>query len=280
MRVLILGASGMLGTAMYHSFSEKSEYEVFGTSRISLNSQNFFNFDAQLDNLSNLFEKVKPDLIINCIGIIKQIKDKVSEEQMIKLNAIFPKNLQKLCMRKNVRLIHFSTDCVFDGKKGSYADLDICNAEDLYGRSKYLGEVEGKNILTLRTSIIGHERNKSLSLVDWFLAQNNKVNGYKNAIFSGFTTNELAKIVIEKILPLDISGIRNISSNPISKYELLSLIKNVYKKDIKIVPCDKVKIDRSLNSDIFVEEIGYKRKDWELMVKEMKNFYIKYYVQK
>lgn len=280
MRVLILGASGMLGTAMYHSFLAKSKYEVFGTSRISSNSENIFNFDAELDNLSNLFEKAKPDLVINCIGIIKQIKDKVNEEQMIKLNSIFPKNLQKLCIRKNVRLIHFSTDCVFDGKKGSYEDLDICNAEDLYGKSKYLGEVEGKNILTLRTSIIGHERNSSLSLVDWFLAQNDKVSGYKAAIFSGFTTNELAKIVIEKILPLDISGIRNISSNPISKYDLLNLIKNVYEKDIKIVPCDKVKIDRSLISDIFLEEIGYERKDWELMVKEMKNFYIKHYVQK
>lgn len=278
MRVLILGSTGMLGSAIFHTFVKKTEYQIIGTTRDGIVSKNIFNFDAEKEHIDYLISNTKPDLIINCIGIIKQIKDKVKGDQMIMLNSIFPNNLHKACAKKNIRLIHFSTDCIFSGSRGSYVDSDMCDAQDLYGKSKYLGEVAGHNTLTLRTSIIGHENNSNLSLVDWFLSQKNEVKGYKNAIFSGFTTNELANIIIEKILPLNISGIRNISAHPISKYELLNLIKNVYEKDITITACNKVKIDRTLISDEFLKEIGYQRKNWELMVYEMKKFYIEHYV--
>lgn len=278
MKVLILGSNGMLGRAIYHTLTETNTFKVFGTARKNFHNKNIYSFDAISDDLAPIIESISPDVVINCIGIIKQIQHKASIQQMIEINSLLPKALGLICLEKNIRLIHFSTDCIFNGKKGAYKDSDICDADDFYGQTKYLGEVGNKNTLTLRTSIIGHEVNSNLSLVDWFLSQDNEVKGYSNAIFSGFTTNELATIIIENILPKNISGIRNLSAHPISKYKLLKLIKNIYKKNINIIPCDKVQIDRSLVSDTLIKEINYERKEWELMIEEMNKFYNKYYV--
>jgi dTDP-4-dehydrorhamnose reductase len=166
-------------------------------------------------------------------------------------------------------LIFISTDCVFSGKKGFYSELDNPDPIDVYGQTKLLGEPSGKNVLTIRTSIIGHELNNSQGLLEWFLSQNKVCKGYTSAFFSGFPTTYLAKIFLEFIISNEFSGLYHIASKPISKYELLLLIKEIYGLNIHIVPSDEIVIDRSLNGALFEKASGFISPEWPELVEFM-----------
>jgi dTDP-4-dehydrorhamnose reductase len=223
------------------------------------------------DSIIKACAHAKPDVVINCIGLIKQFPAAKDSIPSISVNALFPHRLAALCMACGIRLIHISTDCVFSGRKGMYSENDVPDAEDLYGRSKLLGEVTGERCLTVRTSIIGHELNTSAGLLEWFL--NNKgaaVRGYTNAIFSGFTTIALADILIDIIKRhQNLSGLYHVSSEPINKYDLLALIRDAYGVRVDLQPWPEVCIDRSLDSSRFRSETGFFPDSWPRMIADM-----------
>lgn len=283
-KILILGSTGLLGNSILKYLSVKSEFKCFGTIRKNSdkkklkNIKNIILYKVDFDksnNLKKIFKKIKPNIIINCIGVVKQVLNKNMNSEIIKVNSFLPHHLSELANENNkIRFIHFSTDCVFSGVKGNYSEEDITDAKDIYGVSKMLGEVNYPNSITLRTSIIGHELNTKYSLLNWFLSQKKSIKGYKNAIFSGLTAPEIAKVLVKYVVPnKKLKGIYHLSGKPISKYDLLYIIKNVYKKKIKIMPCLNIKIDRSLNSNLFKKKTGYKPPAWNKLIKEMHQFY-------
>ncbi|WP_327082925.1 SDR family oxidoreductase [Photobacterium kishitanii] len=230
------------------------------------------------DTISNVFLKIKPDIVINCIGLIKQHSISKQYIDAIEINSLLPHRLAELCDEYNAKLIHFSTDCVFSGDQGMYGNDAEANSTDLYGRSKALGEISYGNHLTLRTSIIGHELNTKVSLVDWFLSQDKESNGYCNAIFSGLPTCYIAKLLKDKILKKqDLNGIYNLSVNPIDKYTLLRLISDIYGKDIIINKYEDFYIDRSLNSEVLREIIDFSPPEWRDLIKDMHTDFLKRY---
>jgi len=285
LRILVLGATGMLGHAVYRVLSSNEKLITFGTARTKNLNQSFpkhllknliYDTDVEsYDSLITALEKAKPDVIINCIGVIKQLADAEDILKTVPLNTLLPHRLALLAKLYNSRLILVSTDCVFLGTKGNYRESDLPDCADIYGRSKLLGEISNnENVLTIRTSIIGHEIRGGLSLVDWFLSQNTPVFGYSNVIFSGLPTNELAEIIQSIILKQKhLSGLYHISANPINKYELLKLIGKIYKKKIKITELKKNKLNRSLNHSKFTHATGYKSKEWDELINSMHNFY-------
>lgn len=285
-KVLILGGTGMLGHVLYRQLSMHGSYEVFATVRnyreatryfspeiinnIRIDSVDADNFDTVIRALAS----IQPDIVINCIGLIKQLPIASDPLSAITVNAQLPHRISLVCRAAGARMIHISTDCVFDGKKGMYTEADISNAEDFYGRTKHLGEVSYPHCITLRTSIIGHELKGRLGLIEWFLSQKNRVKGYTKAIYSGFPTIELARIITDYVLPNpDLSGVYHVSSEPISKYDLLRLVADKYLKDIEIVPCDDFNQDRSLDSSLFRTKTGYAPPSWPELVEKMHRDY-------
>ena len=283
MKILIVGASGMLGNALFRFLSASDELDLFGAIR-SDKSANFFASELQnrliknidvsdFDMLINLFNYVRPNLVINCVGVVKQLEASYDPLSSIPINSLLPHRLAKLSQLIGARFIHISTDCVFSGAKGHYIEGDIADADDLYGRTKLLGEVNYSNSLTLRTSIIGHELQGNRSLIDWFLSQNGHIKGYRNAIFSGLPTVELARVIQDFVIPnTDLSGLFHISVDPIAKFDLLKLVADEYKKEIDIIPDDSLVIDRSLNCTKFKVATGFKAKPWPQLVSEMHKF--------
>ena len=213
-----------------------------------------------------------PQAVVNAVGIVKQQSAAKESIPSIEINALFPHCLAVLCKAVGARLIHMSTDCVFSGRKGNYQESDLSDAEDLYGKSKYLGEVYDTHCVTLRTSIIGTELTRKKSLVEWFLAQQGPVKGYRKAIFSGFTTIEMARI-IERLLVQHprACGLYHVSSAPISKLELLTKIMEKLELPVQIVPDESLGIDRSLDSSRFRKEFGYMPPAWDGMLDELTN---------
>ena len=283
MRVLVLGASGMLGNAVVRVIHEKPGLEVFGTVRSSNVLCQFTKEIANTiitgcdvsdtDSLVKLFAQVKPDVVINCIGLIKQLADVDDPLITLPINAMLPHRLANLCSLSGARLIHISTDCVFCGKKGNYKENDISDATDLYGKSKYIGEVDYPHAITLRTSIIGHELQSTHGLVGWFLSQVEQCRGYRNAIFSGLPTVVLAQIIRDVVITRsDLSGVYHVAAKPISKYDLLKLIAEIYEKSIEIVPDDNLVIDRSLNAERFSLATGYIAPEWIDLIKTMHSY--------
>jgi dTDP-4-dehydrorhamnose reductase len=280
MKVLVLGASGMLGNAMFRMLNEQAGWQVQGTLR-SESAKCFFapNFAAQLiagvdaetpDALAQAFEQVRPDVVVNCIGLVKQLADAEDPLQAIPVNALLPHRLAALCTLAGARLIHFSTDCVFSGERGNYCETDTPDARDLYGRSKLLGELFAPHTITLRTSIIGHELQGAHGLVNWFLVQQGRCEGYVRAIFSGLPTVELARVVRDVVIPRpDLAGVYHVAAQPIAKYDLLKLIAEVYGKTIEIVPSERIAIDRSLNADRFCAATGYVAPPWPELIRMM-----------
>lgn len=280
MKVLVLGVNGMLGSAVFRLL-QKGALEVFGTIR-NASSLRFFskneiplisaNIDVtDQDTLVRLLHRVRPDVVINCVGLIKQL-DAVNDPLVaLPINAMMPHRLARLCALIDARVVHISTDCVFSGKKGNYTEADVTDAYDLYGRSKALGElIEYKNAVTLRTSIIGHELNTNNSLVEWFLAQEGSVHGYAKAVFSGLPTWELATIIRDVVIPhSELRGLYHVSAEPIAKFDLLQLIARQYGKKIDIIRDDNVVIDRSLNSDHFRQATHYEPGDWPELIGRM-----------
>lgn len=284
-RVLVLGASGMLGSTFFRAFSRNLQFETFGSLREASAKRYFVPElhdglipNVHLDGESGLltaFAVAKPDVVINCIGIIKQLPNANDHIESLAINATLPHRLAKYCDVTGARLVHFSTDCVFSGRQGLYKEEDFPDAYDLYGRTKFLGEVAYKNSVTLRTSIIGHELNRSKSLVDWFLSQSGEIKGFTKAVFSGLPTIEVARVVKDYVIPNQaLTGLYHLSVDSISKYDLLNLVASTYGKDIKIIPDDKLSIDRSLNSDRFRAATGFKPRPWLDLIKEMHEEYL------
>lgn len=282
-KVLILGITGMLGHTLFKELNKNEDFEVYGTTRSKSGLESFFttselerirgNVDADnFDTVVRAIASVQPTVIINCIGIIKQLPISNDPLTAITVNAQLPHRISLVARSANARFIHISTDCVFNGKDGNYTEESPSNAEDLYGRTKFLGEVRYPHCVTIRTSIIGHELKTNFSLVDWFMAQENEVNGFTKAMYSGFPTMEIVNIISNYVIPnKELSGLYQASSDPISKYELLKIIKDVYKKDIKINPTDTFVLDRTLNSDKFKKATGYKSPSWQELVQTMYN---------
>jgi dTDP-4-dehydrorhamnose reductase len=208
------------------------------------------------------------------VGLVKQHIYAEDPLLALPINSLLPHYLARLSKVSGARLIHISTDCVYSGSRGMYLETDQSDAHDLYGRSKFLGEVHCSNAITLRTSIIGHELNGSKSLVNWFLSQKNCIQGYTKAIFSGLPTVEIARVIHHYILPNSgLNGLYHLSAEPISKFELLSLIKDQYEKEIEIISNEAVVIDRSLDSTKFRVATGFKPKPWVNLIQEMHEFH-------
>jgi dTDP-4-dehydrorhamnose reductase len=279
-RVLILGGAGMLGHKLYQAY--RSRYETWVTLRGKLPDYarfHLFERDCAIDgvdafNFDTLVQAVaraRPDVVVNCIGVIKQLSAASDPVMGLTINALLPHRLAALSQAAGARLIHISTDCVFSGRKGGYTEADPSDAEDLYGRTKFLGEVVGPPALTLRTSIIGRELYTSSGLVEWFLSQaGRRVRGFTGAIYSGFTTLELARVIAHVIEEApDLTGLYQVSSNPISKYDLLLLLREAYHLPIEVDPYPDVSLDRSLDSRRFHEATGYAPPAWDQMVEEL-----------
>ncbi len=282
-KVLVLGVTGMLGNAVFRLFSHCPGFHAHGTVRSAAGLRHFdealrsrisVGVDVeQQDHLVQLFSRVRPDVVINCIGLVKQLAEADDPLAAIPINALLPHRLVRLASLAGARLIHVSTDCVFTGRQGLYREADSPDAIDLYGRSKLLGEVDEPHAVTLRTSIVGHELASAHSLVGWFLAQEGSVRGYTRAVFSGLPTVELAKVIRDHVLTRpDLRGLWHVSSDPIAKYDLLQLVKAAYGKAIEIIPDGRLVIDRSLDSSRFRAETGWTPAPWPELVDAMRRF--------
>lgn len=283
MKVMILGVTGMLGNAMFRLLSERADFVVYGIARSNSARQHFSsNLSERIfigtdvennDTMVRAFAAVRPDVVVNCVGLVKQLAYADDPLQAVPINTLLPHRLAALCQATGARLVHISTDCVFSGAKGNYLETDFPDAYDLYGRSKLLGEVDYPHAITLRTSIIGHELSGNRSLVNWFLAQQGSVKGFTRAIFSGLPTVELAAIVRDVVLPRkDLHGLYHVSANPIAKFDLLKMLAKAYGKDIEINPSEELVIDRSLNSDRFKKATGYAPPEWATLIQRMCEF--------
>jgi dTDP-4-dehydrorhamnose reductase len=279
MRILILGGDGMLGHQLLKYFSAAHETRV--TLRRKLSDYSgfpLFNAANAADNIEiRDFDRVRqaamsfrPGAIINATGIVKQRAESAHSIPSIEINALFPHRIAVLCEEIGARFVHMSTDCVFSGRKGGYTEKDTPDAEDIYGRSKLLGEVSGTSCITLRTSIIGPELSRKTGLLEWFLSQRGTIKGYRRAIFSGFTTLEMARI-IDRVLtdPDPAHGLFHVSSDAISKYDLLMRLKNKMQRDLVIEPDDAFHCNRSLDSARFRSAFSYTPPSWDAMIDEL-----------
>lgn len=280
-KILILGAAGMLGNAAYRLFATSPGFEVVGTIRAGAPAGLIQSSTARLlgginatdqDGLVRVIGETRPDVVINCIGVVKQLSAAKDSLVSITLNSLLPHRLAELCAAAGARLVHVSTDCVFDGRRGDYKETDLSNAEDLYGKSKFLGEVDYPNAITLRTSIIGHELNSAHSLVDWFLSQPGPtVKGYRKAIYTGLPTVELARVIRDVVVPRpEMRGLWHVAADKINKFELLKLVAQEYGKTIEITPDDAVAIDRSMDGSRFQAATGYVAPAWPELIARMR----------
>jgi dTDP-4-dehydrorhamnose reductase len=279
-RVLVLGGGGMLGHKLSQTLSacfevwstvrrggaEYARFGVFAPGRL------IEGVDAsRMDSVRAAISAVRPAVIINCIGILKQLPAAHDPVGTIEVNALFPQRLSLDCRDADAWLIHLSTDCVFSGRKGHYAESDVADAEDLYGRTKLLGEPTGTGTLVLRTSMIGRELSTSTGLAEWFIAhRGGRVKGYRRARFSGLTTIALAGVIRDLILlPTRLTGLYHVGTADIDKYDLLCRLNDALGLDICTDMDDSVVIDRSLDSTRFWSATSLPRPDWAGMIAAM-----------
>jgi dTDP-4-dehydrorhamnose reductase len=282
-RVMVLGGAGMLGHKMFQVLRERFD-GVFCTVREDIHKPPFERVELFQGNdvvrdvdvtdfpaLEAILSGFRPEYLVNCVGVIKQRAEAVSSIPSITINSLLPHKLAQIAARWGGRVIHFSTDCVFSGRRGDYTEEDTSDAEDLYGKTKFLGEVAVANALTLRTSIIGRELTEHRSLLDWFLTQNQKtVRGYRKVIYSGVTTNHLAKLVASIIQEHPgLNGLYQVASEPISKFNLLCLLCEAYQLDVRIEPDDLEISDRSMKCDRLREAIAYKCPAWPVLARQL-----------
>ena len=279
MRILILGGSGMLGHALLETLQARHEVratlhrpiECYRQWPLFHHGNSFGGIDLRSPaELERVLEQFQPEAVVNCAGLVKQRDDAKDTLMNLEINATAPHRIAGLCRDAGARLIHLSTDCVFSGRKGMYAENDNADAEDIYGRAKLLGEPGGPHSLTLRTSFVGRELSRKLGLLEWFLAQRGPIRGFRRAIFSGFTTLELSR-VIEMLLTRfpDASGLYHVSSEPIDKYTLLKLLQDHFRQPVTITGDDSIVIDRSLDSSRFRHNFQYRPPEWPAMVDEL-----------
>ena len=280
MRILILGGDGMLGHQLLKQYRRRhdarvtlrrplDEYATYGL----FDSDNAFpNVDAvNFDHVENTVRGFQPEAVINAIGIVKQRSEAQDAILSLEINSLLPHRLSLLCADIGARLIHISTDCVFSGNKGMYTEDDLEDATDLYGRSKLLGELSAPHAVTLRTSIIGLELSRRKSLIEWFLAQRGSIKGFTRAIYSGFTTKEMARIIELVLLENpSLSGLWHVASSSINKYDLLSVFSGkLGRADVTIVADSSFACDRSLDGTRFERETGYAPPSWDTMLGEL-----------
>ena len=281
MRVLILGGSGMLGHKLRQTFAPRfdtyvtfrgapGDYErtgLFDQSRTlgGVSAQDF-------DSVARVFARLRPEAVVNCIGVVKQDAAAKDPLKSIEVNALFPHRLAQLARASGARLVHLSTDCVFTGREGNYDERAKPDAEDLYGRTKLLGEVGGENCLTIRTSMIGRELAGAHGLLEWFLSQEGKrVRGFRRAVFSGFTTLALAEVIATVLSEHEsLSGVWHVAADPVNKFDLLSLVKEIYGLRVEIEPDESFVCDRSLDGSRFREETGIIAPSWPEMIGRMR----------
>lgn len=280
MRVLILGGDGMLGHRLFQHLGPR--HDVRATLRHELSAyaalgrftakNSYAGVDVRsLERVVEVLADFHPEVVVNCIGIIKQRPAAKEAIPSLEINALFPHKLATLCKAIRARVIHLTTDCVFSGGKGNYLETDPADAEDLYGRSKFLGEIHDSHCLTLRTSFVGRELARKTELIEWFLAQRQPIKGFTQAIFSGFTTGELSKIIEKMITDYPhASGVYHVASKPISKLDFLMLIKEKMGLPIEIIPDATYSCDRSLDATRFCKEFNYAPPSWESMIEDFK----------
>jgi dTDP-4-dehydrorhamnose reductase len=275
-RIIILGANGLIGSTLYYYLRKMNNLEVFGTIR-KLNVSDNPSLIGKVDFLNtkdsfDVISDIAPSVVINCVGITKHSINYNNIGEVSFINSILPHLLSDFSNIQKFKLIHISSDCVFDGQRGNYSELDLPNSQDLYGKSKFLGELDGCNgSITIRTSTIGHENYTKYGLLEWFLSQDSSCEGFSKAFFSGLTTLELASILYKHFIFDDsIFGLYNLAGPKINKFDLLKIIAKVYEKDIEIKKNEVFFIDRSLNASKFNDKFGYYVKSWDLMIKEMK----------
>jgi len=281
MKILILGASGLLGNAVFRVLSEKNLFEVYGTIR-KLDVRSYFTNELQnnLLQVENILDEVQlneiirllhPSLIINCVALRKEESKNLLE--LFSVFSLLPIRLSYICRKLNIRLIQISSDGVFQGTRGNYEENDLPDAKDPYGISKYLGEVERPGSITIRTSIIGPELQTKAGLLEWFLSQQHQCRCYTKSIFSGLPSIILAQVIRDIIISRpDLHGIYHIASQSISKFDLLQLVAKKYSKSINIVPDDTVVIDRSLSAEKFKSATGYVPPEWPTLIDKMHNY--------
>jgi dTDP-4-dehydrorhamnose reductase len=280
MKILVLGATGMLGNVMFRVLSQAESLEVYGTMRGTSAKIHFVLALATrlitIENLEDapqlvkLLDMVNPDTVVNCIALPRQAQDLA---RLIAVYSTLPRRLQHLCRERDIRLIQIGSDGVFSGNRGGYTEDDLPDAVDSYGIAKMLGEVDGPRAITLRTSMLGPELVARNGLLSWFLAQEDKCRCYTRAIFSGLPTVVLAQIIRDFVLPNEsMHGIYHVAAEPISKFDLLALVSKVYGKQIHMIPDDSVVIDRSLSAERFHLATGYTLSSWREMIATMHSF--------
>jgi dTDP-4-dehydrorhamnose reductase len=286
-KVLVLGAGGMIGNAMFRVLSANPSLEVVGTLRSATDAAYF---DSELrphlladvdvafpDAVAQTLVAVRPEVVINCIGLTKHVSAGNESSSAILMNALLPHRIAMLCSLSGARLIHVSTDCVFSGEKGRYCETDTPDSADVYGRSKQLGEVVAEGSVTLRTSTIGHEFRTRHGLLEWFLSQAS-CKGYTRAIFSGVPSVIFAAIVGDIVIPdRALSGLYHVAGPAIAKSDLLRLVAATYGRDIPMSPDDSLVIDRSLDATKFAAATGYRSPSWPAMVQSMHDDFMKGY---
>jgi len=281
MRVLVVGATGMLGHTVFRHLP-RDRFETWGTLRDAKALAHFSPGERErlltgvdaVDSrvLEGVFDRIHPDAVINCVGVVKQLASSHDPLVVLPINAMLPHQLSRLAGRHGARLVHISTDCVFDGARGGYRESDKADTIELYGQSKYIGEVSDvPHAITLRSSIIGHELETRHGLVEWFLSQAGSARGFTRAVFSGLPTIEMTRVIADVVLPRpDLSGLYHVSAAPISKFDVLRLVAAEYGAPIAVVPDDSVVIDRSLNSARFTAATGYVAPAWPALIRAMR----------
>jgi dTDP-4-dehydrorhamnose reductase len=281
MKILVLGATGLLGNAMFRVLSQSDTLEVYGTARSVSTGVHFTSELASrlitIENLEDttqlvtLLDMLAPDAVVNCTAL-----PRAQSQDLLRLIAVFsllPRKLQHLCRERDIRLIQIGSDAVFSGKHGGYNENDLPDAEDSYGVAKLLGEVSGPRTLTLRTSMLGPELETQSGLLSWFLGQENECRCYTHAIYSGLPTVVLAQIIRDVVLlNKSLHGIYHVAAEPISKFNLLELVRQQYGKRIQMIPDSSVVIDRSLSAERFRRATGYSPPSWREMIATMHAF--------
>lgn len=278
-RVLVVGGAGMLGHKLWQTAREATEtWATVRTAAPALQALGLVDDRTLTDidvsrpgALDAALDRARPDVVVNCVGVVKQLAAARDPVTSISINALHPHLLAAACARRGCRLIHISTDCVFDGARGGYRETDVTNATDLYGRTKALGEVTGPGCLTLRTSIIGRELSGASGLVEWFLSRAGATaDGYAGAIFSGLTTLALSRVILRVIAEHPtLEGLYQVASEPIDKLSLLRLLDEAYGTGVTISRKDEPRIDRSLDGTRFRETTGIEVPAWPDMVADM-----------